>query len=293
MAEQFAQVFNGNAASASGAAYVDWIAAALIDGDRWFTDASSSGKALLQNAVTSAQIVLWGTAAATGSQGQVSIGFAPDGGVTDWDTAPTAAVWSGMRNITGSTSLITTAGTRLSLAVYDGALAIIVHRPTSYFRIAMIGSIFTPLDESDRALNIGVDGMLLGAASNQTSAGNWLTGSNIASLADHCSVVRVKGEFVRLASTNRLVPPSLSLDRASGVERFVPYLVHQLTSTGTIGATLAATKYLRQWRAFLPHETRLFSDTTGSEQAWAGWSTGGIGADNNQVILWSKTEVNV
>jgi hypothetical protein len=293
MAEQFAQVFKGNASAASGDAYVDWIAATLIAGSRWFTDASVAGKALLENTATGAQIVLWGTAALTGNQGQVAIGFAPEGGVTDWDTAPTASVWSGMRNIMGSTSLITTADTRLALAAYEDALAIIIRRSTSYLRIAMIGSIFTPLDDSDRALNIGVDGMLLGAPANQTSAGNWIAGSNSAAFAGHCSVVRVKGEFVRLASTNRSIPPSLLLDRASGVERFVPHLVHQLTSTGAIGSTLAATKYLRQWRALLPHETRLFSDTPGSEQAWAGWSSGGTTADNNQVILWAQTEVNV
>jgi hypothetical protein len=292
MAEQFAQVFKGDASAASGDAYVDWIAATLIAGSRWFTDESVAGKALLENATTGAQIVLWGTAALTGNQGQVAIGFAPDGGVTDWDTAPTASVWSGMRNIMGSTSLITTADTRLALAVYEDALAIIIRRSTSYFRIAMIGSIFTPLDDSDRALNIGVDGMLLGVPANQNSSGNWIAGNNSPAFAGHCSVVRVKDEFVRLASTNRSIPPSLLLDRASGVERFVPHLVHQLTSAGTIGSTLAATKYLRQWRALLPHETRLFSDTLGSEQAWTGWSAGGTTADNNQVILWAQTEVN-
>jgi hypothetical protein len=60
---------------------------------------------------------------------------------------------------------------------------------------------------------------------------------------------------------------------------------------GVVGAT----KYLRQWRAIPPFETRLFSETSGSNQAWIGGAHPGAftGHVGNQLILWAKTETAV
>ena len=301
MSEQYAQVFRANAASAMGPDYVAAIVACLASPGqtRWTVPASTAGKALLECVATGAQIVLH-SSVGTGNQGQVQIGYAPTGGVTNYAATPpvldAGKAFTGLRNITGTTALITLASARLVVAVYDDALLIAIEGTLDAWRVAALaGSVLTPLDDSDVARNIGTDAMFVGFPTSLTalSAGNWLLGSSIAGQG---SCALVGASFGPLwAIGNRYVAGAAQLNRAGTVERLVPYLVHTLSGT-TGGACLGATKYLRQWRANVPHNTRLFSDTAGSLQAWNGYAyftTTTTTATQNQFALWGKAETAV
>jgi hypothetical protein len=291
LAEQSAQVIRTSAAANNGTSIVDAVAASVdaYVGGRWTLDESTAGKALFSCIATGAEIVLHGTA------NQLRVGFAPDGGVSDWAGTPTANLWTGMCNITGATNNILTSGDgTVLIAEYPDAIAIILGGVNRWTFGAMAGRVLTPCDESDRAFDIGVDALFSGAASNLTADGNWLSGSWSAARVNAASVARVGGGFRPVfAARNLYAAPNTHLDRIDEVERFVPYIAHVKLPNGAAGGMLGATKYLRQWRAQLPHETRLFSDTPGSDQAWIGWSTdatGAGGATHNQVVLWAKTE---
>lgn len=291
MAEQFAQVLRLSAAPNNGASITDAIATA-VNGyavGRWQREDFVAGKALLKCVQTGAQVVLHGNAT------QLYVGLAPNGGVTDWDGTPSAPVWTGLRNITGAnTSDLTTGSGKVIVVQYEDAIAIIIEGVNRWLHGAMAGRVFNPGDESDRARNIGVDGLLCGVPSNVTSDGNWLVGSIAPSRILAASVARAGNIFNPVAAFfNRFVPPSTQLNRVDSAERFLPYLAYQRLPSGVLGGFLGATKYLRQWRINLSHESRLFSVTSGSNQAWLGWSTSTTGtgaATHNQVILWSQTE---
>jgi hypothetical protein len=301
VSEKYAQVFRKNAASPMGPDYVAAIVACLASPGqtRWTVPLSTAGKALLQCAATGAQIVLH-SSVGTGNQGQVQIGYAPTGGVTDYAaTTPVldaGKAFTGLRNITGTTALITLASARLVVAAYEDALLIAIESTLDAWRVAALaGGVLTPLDDSDIARNIGTDALFVGFPTSlpALSAGNWLLGS---SLAGQGSCALVGASFEPLwAIGNRYVAGAAQLNRAGTVERLVPYLVHTLSGT-TGGACLGATKYLRQWRANVPHNTRLFSDTAGSLQAWNGYAYPinlTTTATQNQFALWGQTETTV
>jgi hypothetical protein len=285
-----------------GPDYVAAIVACLASpsSTRWTVSESTAGKALLGCVATGAQIVLHSSVGA-GNQGQVQIGYAPTGGVTDYTaTPPTLSAgnaFTGLRNITSAPNLVINfASSRLVVAAYEDALLIAIEGTLDAWRVAALaGRVLTPLDDSDVARNIGTDAMFVGFPTSLTalSAGNWLLGS---STAGQGSCALVGASFVPLwAIGNRYLASDARLGRAGTVERLVPYLVHTLSGT-TGGACLGATKYLRQWRANVPHNTRLFSDTAGSLQAWNGYAyvvTTTTTATQNQFALWGQTEVTV
>ena len=301
MSEQFAQVFRATAATAMGPDYVAAIVAcvASLGSTRWTVPAFTTGKALLECVATGAQIVLH-SSTGTGNQGQVQIGYAPTGGVTDYAATPpvldAGKAFTGLRNITGTASLITLASARLVVAAYEDALLIAIESTLDAWRVAaLVGRVLTPLDDSDVARNIGTDAMFVGFPTSLTalSAGNWLLGS---STAGQGSCALVGALFAPLwAIGNRYLAGAAQLDRAGTIERFVPYLVHTLSGT-TGGACLGATKYIRQWRAAPSHNSRLFSGTPLTQQAWLAYSylaTTTTTAAQNQFALWGQTETTV
>lgn len=295
MAENFAQAFVTTAASTAGTDYVNAIVAMLSHASqtRWTVTNSSPGKALLTCVATGSQVVLHGAAL------QVAIGLAPDGGVTSWDTSPTASVWTGLRNITQNTADYTATLRQVHLAVYEDALGFFIQSNIAGWRLAcLVGKVFEPLDESDVANLVGVDGMLLGNPTNVNfdngQPGAWLRGGTGANWVAHASCMRYGNAFRPIwAFGNRFTDPvSTALARIGTTERLLPFLVHELVSGGQ-GGLAGSTKYLRQWRNYLPHLTRLASDDLASSQAWLGWQVHATTVSNNQVVLWAKTETTV
>lgn len=295
MAENFAQAFRTVAASTAGTAYVDSVVAMLSHASqtRWSVTSSVAGKALLTCAATGAQVVLHGAAS------QVQVGFAPDGGVTSWDTSPTASVWTGLRNITQNTANYSGTARTVYLASYEDAIAIFITSSIGGFSVAvLVGKVLEPLDLSDVAANVGVDAMFIGAPSTSQTTnvnpGNWLRASDSANWVAHAPCLRVGDVFRPLwCLGNRVVDvTSPILAQLGTVERLLPYLAHEMSGVAA-GGQAGASKYLRQWRNNLPPFTRLASDDPTSQQAWLGYSVGSASAQINQVVLWNKTETLV
>ncbi len=84
--------------------------------------------------------------------------------------------------------------------------------------------------------------------------------------------------------------PDRILARIGTNERFLPYMMHLLVTAG-LAQPVGATKYIRQWRSNLTHGVRLFSQTSGSNQAWFGYQFDAT--TQNQLALWAKTETTV
>lgn len=293
MAENFAQAFRTVAASTAGTAYVDSVVAMLSHASqtRWVVTSSVAGKALLTCIATGSQVVLHGAPA------QVQVGFAPDGGVTSWDTSPTAPVWTGLRNITQNTSGYTGTTATMHLAAYEDALVFFIGSSIVGFRFAChVGKIIEPLDLSDVAAKVGVDALILGIPSNVSTdnTGNWLRAATGATWVDHGSCFRIGNVFSPLwaLGLRYVSADNVNLSRVGGVERMVPFIAQEQVA-GTGYGILGATRYIRQWRNYLPHGTRLASDDPTSNQAWLGWQPNTLSINNNQVILWNKTEVAV
>lgn len=291
MAEQFAHVVKTLASAATGNAYVNAVVAALVasSATRWTVSESAPGKALLECAATGAELVLHGVAA------QVQVGFAPDGGVTDWSGTPTAPVWTGMRNITGGASTMTNTTSTINIAQYEDAILIAIGSTVAGWRFAaMAGTCLEPVDESDVARKIGGDALMIGVPANTSNpSGNWLTTSSTIGIG---SCVRAESVFVQLGANPTYIisdPNSgagRTLLRINGVERFVPYQMHIFLAPG-LSQYIGATKYLRQWRGNAEHGTRLFSDTVGSQQAWHAIQYDAT--TRNLFTLWAKTETTV
>ena len=285
MAEQSATVWRTSAASNAGNDHVDKVADVIMSvGAHWLWLASVPGKALLECIATGAQLVLHGTTA------QIQVGYAPDGGVVDWDTTPSAPVWTGMRNITGNALSMGSQTARLDIAEYEDAILIGIGRAEGWRYAAFAGAVFEPWDESDIAQNIGKDGLLVGIPSRIVSNPNWLFGSTTANLG---SCVRTGDIFepiivqsASVASPGTTAPDRI-LSRIGTAERFLPYYLN-LLQAGGISQPFGIAKYVRQWRANVPHGTRLMSQTVGSEQAWLGYQYDAT--QQNQFVLWSKTE---
>lgn len=290
MAEQFANVIRTTAASATGNAHVDAIAAAILaPGTRWTRPLAEAGKVLLECSATGAQVVLHGTAT------NIQVGYAPDGGVVDWNGVPTAPVFTGMRNITGaSTNFAAGVTSTVDIAEYEDALMFAVGYNVAGWRYAaMAGKCIEPVDLSDDARKIGTDALLVGIPSALATPGNWL--SSVAGSTTIGSCVRTGNSFDQLITLTGFVwlagtaAGDRVLARIGDVERMVPYQMHVLTTAAA--QYVGATKYIRQWRANVAHGTRLFSDTALSAQAWFGYQYDAT--SRNQFVLWAKTETTV
>lgn len=290
MAEQFAHVIRTTGAAPTGDAHVDAVANAIMGiGLHWLWQSSEPGKALLQCIATGAQLVLHG------SSNQIQIGYAPDGGIIDWNGVPSAPVFTGMRNITGAAGAMSSITTQLSLAEYEDAILIAIGSTVAGWRYASLcGRAMEPMDASDITRAIGLDVMYIGIPSRTVASPNWLVGSSTANTG---SCVRVGNSFAPIIALSAMVVnPGANatgdryIARIDNVERFLPYYMHILTGAG-ISQVVGQTKYIRQWRANVDHGTRLFSQTAGSEQAWHGHQFDATKI--NQFLLWAKTESTV
>lgn len=287
MAEQFANVIRTTAAAATGNAHVDAVAAAILaEGTRWTRPLAEAGKVLLECTATGAQIVLHGTAT------NIQVGFAPDGGIVDWNGTPSAPVFTGMRNITGaSTNFAAGVTATVDIAEYEDTLLFAVGYSVAGWRYAaMAGRCIEPVDVSDVTRNIGRDALLVGIPSALATPGNWL--ASVAGSTSIGSCVRAGNSFEQMITILGFVWSAGTaagdrvLARVGDVERMVPYQMHILTSA--FAQYVGATKYIRQWRANVAHGTRLFSATPLSEQAWFGHQYDAT--NRNQFVLWAKTE---
>lgn len=290
MAEQSAHVIRTTADAATGTAHVDAIANAIMGiGMHWLWLDSAPGKALLECISTGAQLVLHGTAS------NIQVGYAPDGSIVDWSGTPTAAVFTGMRNITGAaTNFAAGVTTTVDIAEYEDALLFAVGYNVAGWRYAaMAGRCIEPVDASDVTRDIGTDALLVGIPSALATPGNWL--SSVAGSTSVGSCVRTGNSFEQMITLTGFVwlagtaAGDRVLARIGNVERMVPYQMHVLTTAAA--QYVGATKYIRQWRANVAHGTRLFSDTAGSAQAWFGHQYDAT--NRNQFVLWAKTETTV
>jgi hypothetical protein len=290
LAEQSANVIRTIAVAATGNAHVDAVGAAILAaGTRWTRPLAEAGKVLLQCISTGAQIVLHGTAT------NIQVGYAPDGGVVDWNGVPNASVFTGMRNITGAaTNFAAGVTATVDIAEYEDAMMFGVGSNVPGWRYAaMAGKCIEPVDLSDVARDIGADALLVGIPSALATAGNWL--SSVAGSTSIGSCVRTGNSFDQMIVLTGFVwlagtaAGDRVLARVGDVERMVPYQMHVLTTAAA--QYVGATKYIRQWRANVSHGTRLFSATPLSEQAWFGFQYDAT--NRNQFALWSKTETTV
>lgn len=290
MAEEFANVIRTTAAASTGIAHVDAVGAAIAAaGTRWTRPQAEAGKVLLECIATGAQLVLHGIST------NIKIGYAPEGGVVDWSGTPTASIFTGMRNITGLvTNFIAGVTATVDIAEYDDALFFGIGNNVGGWRYGMMaGRCIEPVDESDKASDIGRDALLVGIPSAATSSGNWL--ASVAGSAILGSCVRTGSTFSQLIAligfvwTADTAAGDRVLARVGSNERFVPYQMHILTTA--FAQYVGATRYIRQWRGNVAHGTRLFSQTALSQQAWHGHQYDS--ANRNQFLLWAKTETTV
>jgi hypothetical protein len=291
MAEQSANVLRITATAATASAWVAAIKVAIpTHGTRWtVADGTVTDKVLLECVQTGGQVVI-----TAGAAQDIRMGYEPDGGLADANAVPS----SGIRRLSGISSQLPTLGlATFYLAEYEDAILVAFRSTSEWRNVGMAGKIINPLDASDEARGYA-HALLVGRPLDATGTGtSWFLGI-FGTLYDADSSRCYLGSGVWapfLPDLSRVAVTSNSLLRIGTVERFLPYLVRPRDAANNGLGVIGATKYLRQWRAIPSYETRLFSDTPGSDQAWIGGvspnpATGHIG---NQLILWSKTETEV
>ena len=282
MTDTAAYAFTGSP-GIDGAAVVDWVASWAASSTFWTAPSASSGKILLRCVETGSEIVLHGSAT------QIQIGYAPGGGVADWSGSPTAPIWSGMRNITASTTAISGTSGQIRLAEYSDALVLLLAGPTPRWVFGFsAGLLIAPWDGNDPTKGLAGDALLTGRPDGEGAGLGWLVGT-VGST--NTSVFWAVNSWQPVAALTRYLPGSAALGAIGGVERLIPYAIGAptVTSIGQIGVT----KYMRMYRRALPHETELISDTLGSAQSWITGVTDTAATARNHFLLWSQTVTNV
>lgn len=276
MSENAANVLVITAAAATGPDWVDALAAAITArGLYWTVIDTAVGKVLLECTATARQVVFAGAAGA--AQGSLKVGMSVTPDMTSADDIPS----SGLRSVTGQSNLVSGAGTEAYVIEYEDAVGIVLKSSGTWLWAGFAGRLANPIDESDYARGLG-DAVMTGRPTDATATPSWLVGSSTYPLDS--PVVRTPTGWVLMGNGFRLAATSASLARVGDTERLVPYQVFQL-GAGMIGHT----RYLRQFRSIPGHESRLFSNTVGSQQAWIGYDTPvQSGANRNRVLLWNK-----
>jgi hypothetical protein len=281
MSESAANVLVVTAATATGPAWVDALAAAIdTHGLHWIVRDTAPGKVLLECIATARQVVFAGAAGLV--QGSLKVGMSVTPDMTSADDIPS----SGLRSVTGQNNLVGGAGAEAYVVEYEDAIGIVLKSPTQWLWAGFAGRLVNPIDESDYARGLG-DAVMTGRPTDVAATPSWLVGSSTYSLDS--PVVRTPTGWVLMGNGFRLASTSAALSRVGDTERLVPYQVFQL-GAGMIGHT----RYLRQFRSIPGHESRLFSNTVGSQQAWIGYDTPAqTGEFRNRVLLWNKEVTTV
>lgn len=303
MVENIAYCITGTSVGSvnAGQPLVQWLINAFSSQNSnhfWTVQNSNSTQILLKCIANNAQVVVHS------SGNQISFGLAPDGGVLNFMANPptidSGKAWTGMRNITNQTSLMTLSGTDVRLAEYEDAFAFFVG-PTIHCRYIMhIGRIYERVDSKDTTFELGGWGIINGRPLNSVFTGYWLTANNSEAYINHSMCVR-SGNEVFAGSTgsvgftlSRVITPyganNTHLSNIDGKTRLVPHMCCICTTSSGVGPYIGSTRYLRQYKSNFEHWQVLNSTTAGSDQAWLGWvADTGSTPNNNQCLLWSKT----
>jgi hypothetical protein len=292
VSEQAANVLRITATAATASAWVAAIKVAIpAHGTRWtVADGTVTDKVLLTCTATGGQIVF-----TAGSAQDIRVGYEPAGGLADANAVPS----SGIRRLTGINTLVPSgADAVFYLAEYEDALLLALRSSTTWRYAALAGALINPLDASDAPRGYA-HALLVGVPTDSFLAGtSWFYGAfGTAYTADSSVCYLGSGVWAPFLPdiSKQSAVTSTALSRIGTTERFLPYLVRPRDAANVGLGVIGATKYLRQWRAILSFESKLFSGTLGSEQAWMGGLHPGAltGHVGNQLILWAKTETAV
>lgn len=243
--------------------------------------------------------------------GVVQIGYAPAGGLpadaSDIDTMP-PAVWTGMRNITGTSAGIGASITRLWVAQYRDQLAagpnpassimVLLGTSSAWLWACHTGRIIATDNQNDPGIGIFGDGLLTGVPRETYATGSWIHGTQTSN-PTHAPIIRTGStwwSFARVA--DQFVPSTtLATQDIGGQRRVVPYTFHGFgkaipapADNTTMAGVIGQAKYVRLHRTELPFGGTLRSQTTGSDQVWR---VAVYDATNRyQYVLWGpETEV--
>jgi hypothetical protein len=292
VSEQAANVLRITATAATASAWVAAIKVAIpAHGTRWtVADGTVADKVLLQCTATGGQVVF-----TAGPAQDIRVGYEPAGGLADANAVPT----SGIRRLTGINTIVPSGAQAVFyLSEYEDALLLALRGSDTWRYAAFAGELMNPLDASDEPRGYA-HALLVGVPTDSISAGtSWFYGAFGAVYTADSSVCYLgSGVWAPFLAdvAKQSSAASNALLRVGTVERFLPYLVRPRNAANVGMGVVGATKYLRQWRAIPPFETRLFSETSGSNQAWIGGAHPGAftGHVGNQLILWAKTETSV
>jgi hypothetical protein len=314
MAEDYGIVTTKAASASTGTAIIAAIRDCIIGAPTsyWAEDSSIT--------VTEEQIALKATSQGFGDadeqqilirhtgSGVVQVGYAPEGGLppnaADIDTSP-PSVWTGMRNITGTTAGIGASITRVWVVQYRDQLAsgpnpassitILLGTATAWLWAFHTGRIIATDNQNDPDIGIFGDGLLTGVPRETYVAGSWIHGTQTSN-PTHAPIIRT-GEtwwsFARVA--DQLTAASLS--DVAGQRRLVPYCFHGFgraipspADNTTMAGIIGQAKYVRLHRTALAFGGTLRSQTPDSEQVWR--ASVYDATDRAQYVLWGpETEV--
>lgn len=287
MTETIAKAYTGLPGIA-GDDVVDWLTRCAATFANWTVIESAPGKVLLRRngAAPTPEIVVHGTATPV----QIKVGYAALGGIVDWETTPSALYFTGMRNITGTTSNIAgTNGVARAAEYPDAVLLILSSALPNWVCGFCAGGLIAPFDANDAAKGLTGEALFTGRPDAEGTTGGWLVGSTTNA---HASVFRASTTWLPVAAAQRYTPPNANLLSIVNVERLVPYSIAP-PSASNLGGQIGVTKYIRMYRRALPHETALVSNDVTSTQAWFTGGTGNSTIVRNHFILWDQDPVVV
>lgn len=229
---------------------------------------------------------------APATDGILKIGYFPfgwdPGAATFNDVVNSSTVsWSGMRNITGTTSGFGALANRVfvgqmrdeltAAAPYPGNSLTILLVGTTVAEIeyaAHVGRVITCSDPFDFGLGLYGDACLTGAPFDIATANGWLKGTFGATTTNDAAVLHAGGNFWHFANV-AYDPTALLLDNVNGLKRILPYTVYGtgLARGGTPSSApgcgiIGQMKYIREVDASYDFFARLRSTTPGSSQVW-------------------------
>lgn len=217
--------------------------------------------------------------------------------------------WTGMRNITGTTSGFGALPDRVFVGQMRDQLTAAAPYPGNSLTILLVGSaiaeieygahvgrVITCSDPSDFALGLYGDALLTGGVFDTATAAGWLKGAFGATTTNDAAVIHGGGAFWHYANV-AYDPSTLNLDNVNNIKRFLPYSVYGLgrarggaANSSSHCGIIGQTKYIREKDTSFDFHARLRSTTPGSNQIWRA-AVYDI-TIRPQVFLWG-TEVEV